>query len=107
MRGVAWLCVRLVLLAGLLGAAAVPCLAAEGTTAAGPIGGNDIRSAILPPPGLYGGLIGLDSHVPEVVEGTGHPVPGLDAVKLNARIAAPFFVYVPDVKVLGGSIGLI
>lgn len=107
MRGVAWLCVRLVLLAGLLGAAAVPCLAAEGTTAAGPIAGTDIRSAVLPPPGLYGGAIGLNSHVPEVVDGKGKPVQGLDAVDLTARMAAPFLVYVPNVQVLGGSIGLI
>jgi hypothetical protein len=60
---------------------------------------------MLPPPGLYGGIIGLNSHVPEVVDGTGHPVPGLDAVNLDARISAPFLVYVPDVKVAGGSIG--
>jgi len=91
----------------LLGAAAVPCLAAEGTTAAGPIGGTDIRSAELPPPGFYGGAIGLNSHVPEVVDGKGKPVPGLDAINLTARIAGPFFVYVADVKVLDGSVGLI
>src|SRR5262249_19665507 len=82
-------------------------LAAEGTTAAGPNGGNDIRSAVLPPPGVYGGVIGLNSHVPEIVDGRGNPVPGLDAVDLTARIAAPFFVFVPDVKVLGGSVGLL
>jgi hypothetical protein len=98
------------LLAAALGAAlgtAWPCLAAEGTTAAGPIGGTDIRSAVLPPPGLYGGVIGVNSFVPEIVDGTGHPVPGLNAVNLLARLSAPFLVYVPDVKVLGGSIGLI
>jgi len=98
-------CARLALQAALLGAVS-PCLAAEGTTAAGPIAGTDIRSAVLPPPGLYGGLIGLDSYVPEVVDGKGAPVPGLNAVDLTARIAAPFFVYVPDVQVLGGSVGL-
>jgi|SRR6185312_6541898 len=81
--------------------------AAEGPVAAGPIGGTDIRSAALPPPGLYGGVIGLDSSVGEIHDGTGHPAPGLDAVDLNAKIAAPFLVYVPDAKVFGGSIGVL
>jgi hypothetical protein len=106
MHEIGWFCARLVFAAGLVGAGA-PCLAAEGTTAAGPIAGTDIRSAMLPPPGFYGGIIGLNSHVPEVVDGKGNPVPGLDAVDLTARVAAPFFVYVPDVQVLGGSVGLI
>jgi hypothetical protein len=82
-------------------------LAVEGTTAAGPIGGTDIRSALLPPPGLYGGAIGLVSPVHEVRDGTGKPVPGLDAVHLVARIVGPFFIYVPDFKLFDGSIGLI
>jgi hypothetical protein len=97
---------RLLLGVGLAGMA-YPCLAAEGTTAAGPIGGTDIRSAILPPPGLYGGVIGLNSHATEIVDGRGQAVPGLDAVNLTARVAGPFFVYVPDLSVLGGSVGLI
>jgi hypothetical protein len=106
MRVVVAFCMRFLLRAGLVGVA-WPCLAAEGTTAAGPIGGTDIRSAILPPPGVYGGVIGLNSHVPVVVDGTGHPAPGLDAVDLTARVAAPFVVFVPDVKVAGGTVGLI
>lgn len=60
---------------------------------------------MLPPPGLYGGAIGFVSHVPTIVGGDGNPVPGLDAVDLTARIAAPFLLYVPQVQVLGGSIG--
>ena len=36
----------------------------------------------------------------------GTPVPGLDAVDLNAKIAGAFFLYVPDAKVLGGSVGI-
>jgi hypothetical protein len=84
-----------------------PSWAIEGNTAAGPIGGTDIRSALLPPPGLYGGTIGLVSPVHEIHDGTGKPVPGLDAVNLIARIAGPFFVYVPDYKLFGGSVGLI
>jgi hypothetical protein len=84
-----------------------PSLAVEGNTAAGPIGGTDIRSAMLPPPGLYAGAIGLLSPVHDIHDGQGHAVSGLDAVDLIARIAAPFVVYVPDVQVFGGSVGLI
>src|SRR5579864_8561098 len=86
---------------------ASPALAAEGTVAAGPIGGTDIRSALLPPPGLYGGLVGMYSSVSEIHDGSGHPVPGLDAVDLNAKIAGAFFVYVPTVTLFDGSIGLV
>jgi hypothetical protein len=82
-------------------------LAVEGTTAAGPIGGTDIRSAQLPPPGLYGGVIGLISPVKEIHDGGGQPVPGLNAVDLIAKMVGPFFVYVPDLKLWDGSIGLI
>lgn len=83
------------------------CLAVEGPVAAGPIGGTDIRSAILPPPGLYGGIIGERSHVDEVRDGTGKRAPGLDAVDLTAKVAGPFFVYVPNFQVFDGSIGLL
>lgn len=87
--------------------AALPAWAAEGTTAAGPIGGTDIRSAILPPPGVYGGLIGLYSSAGEVRDGSGNPVVGLDAVDLHANVAGGLLAYVPDLKLFGGSIGLI
>jgi hypothetical protein len=100
---VAWLLVVGAAFAGLIS----PSFAVEGTTAAGPIGGTDIRSAMLPPPGLYGGIVGLVSPVKEVHDGRGQPVPGLDAVDLIARMTGPFFVYVPDVKLFDGSIGLI
>jgi hypothetical protein len=83
-----------------------PSLAIEGNTAAGPIGGTDIRSALLPPPGFYAGGAGLVSGVHEIHDGQGNPVPGLDDVHLIARMAGPFFIYVPDYKLFGGSIGL-
>lgn len=83
-----------------------PSNAVEGNTAAGPIGGSDIRSAFLPPPGFYGGAIGLASVVGDIKNGSGETVPGLDAIHLTAKIAAPFFIYVPDFKVFDGSIGL-
>jgi hypothetical protein len=95
-----------ILAASILGLAPEPSQAAEGTTAAGPIGGSDIRSAMLPPPGVYGGVVGLVSHVSTIDGGNGHSVPGLDAVDLTAKIAAPFLLYVPDAQILGGSIGV-
>ena len=67
--------------------ASTSAFAAEGTTAAGPIGGTDIRSAILPPPGVYGAIIGLYSAAGEVDDGMGHPVAGFDAVNLKAEVA--------------------
>jgi hypothetical protein len=81
--------------------------AVEGTTAAGPIGGTDIRSAQLPPPGLYAGIVGLVSPVKQVHDGSGQSVPGLDSVDLIAKVAGPFFVYVPNFRLLDGSVGLI
>ena len=45
--------------------------------------------------------------VREVRDGTGHPAPGLDAVDLNAKVAAPFFVWVPNFRLFDGSLGLI
>ena len=96
------LCIRLCLALSIT-LTALPSWAAEGTTAAGPIGGTDIRSALLAPPGFYGGMAGLYSSVHQVNDGSGTPVPGLDAVDLNAKIAGAFFLYVPDhAKVLGG-----
>ena len=44
---------RALLAAAVMACAAAPLHAAEGTSIAGPIGGTDIRSALLPPPGLY------------------------------------------------------
>jgi hypothetical protein len=85
---------------------APPSWAIEGNTAAGTIGGSDIRSAFLPPPGFWGGAIGLGSVVHDIKDGTGQTVPGLDAINLTATIAAPFFAYVPDFKFFEGSVGL-
>jgi hypothetical protein len=86
---------------------ALPCWAAEGTTAAGPVGGPDIRAAFLPPPGLYGAVISLGSMTPQVRDGSGNPRAGLDAVDIKAITAGIALLYVPDVKLFGGSIGIL
>ena len=88
------------------GFSSLPCWAVEGATAAGPIGGSDIRSAILPPPGLYGGGVALYNSVTQFHDGTGHPAPGLDAVGLSDYVGGAFFLYVPEFKLFDGRIGL-
>lgn len=85
----------------------MPCWAAEGTTAAGPVGGPDIRSAFLPRPGLYGAIVSLGTTTNQVKDGSGNPKAGLDAVNIKAVTAAAALLYVPDVKVFGGSIGFL
>jgi hypothetical protein len=90
------------LVAALLGYAPSAALAVEGSTAAGPIGGTDIRAAQLPPPGLYGGAVFLYAEAHQYLDGQGNVVlPDLD---LTRKRVGPFLFYVPDVQVLGGSI---
>jgi hypothetical protein len=98
--------VRAAFLAAVFTCAANSCLALEGSTAAGPIGGTDIRSALLPPPGLYGGFILFGATAFDFVDGNGKTIPALSAASAHKKLAAPFLIYVPDVQVLGGSIGI-
>ena len=86
-------------------AAQAPASAVEGPTVAGPIGGTDIRSAILPPPGLYGGAFAGVAGTIDFVDANGDTVPIFKNAHLAKQIGAPFLYYVPDVKVFGGSIG--
>ena len=83
----------------------IPLHAAEGPSLAGPIGGTDIRSAVLPPPGLYGGGVALRGEVLDFVDGQGQPIPALTDANIKRTIVAPFIGYVPNINVLGGSIG--
>jgi hypothetical protein len=79
--------------------------AIEGTTAAGPVGGSDVRVALLPPPGFYGGVSFFAGNAPRLVDGNGNDFPGLSP-HFTLKAAAPFFLYVPDVQLFGGSIGV-
>ncbi|WP_172653308.1 SphA family protein [Methyloceanibacter caenitepidi] len=83
-----------------------PAVALEGPTVAGPIGGSDMSSAVLPPPGLYGGLFAAASGTLDFHDGEGHTVPALRDAHLRKQQFGPFFLYVPDVKVLGGAVGV-
>lgn len=84
----------------------LPSIAAEGATAAGPIGGSDIRSALLPPPGIYGGIIGASTAANELKDGAGQNIAALDAVNLRSTVGGAMFLYVPELEVFGGSVGL-
>jgi hypothetical protein len=81
---------------------AVP--AAEGSP--GPVVGSDIRSAQLPPPGLYGGLGLIYGEGHDFFDGSGRLVQALHALHLQRTWALPFLLYVPDVRLFGGSIGI-
>lgn len=83
-----------------------PAFAAEGLTIAGPIGGNDIRSANLPPPGLYGGFLAVGSPAFDFVDDNGNTVPALRTIDLVKYVGGPFLWYVPDVKVASGHVSI-
>jgi hypothetical protein len=86
-------------------ACCAPALAVEGPSAAGPIGGTDLRVALLPPPGLYGGAAVLRVEAFDFVDGQGRPIPALRDAHLARVIGGPFVIYVPDLDVFGGRIG--
>ena len=92
--------------ASIVFAGCAPAFAVEGPTAAGPIGGTDIRSAVLPPPGLYGGMIVAGAEAFNFVDGRGETIPALKDANLRKFLAGPFLYGVSDFKVLGGSFGL-
>ena len=100
-------CVRFLLATAIICCASSSVYAVEGPTAAGPIGGTDIRSAQLPPPGVYAGGILFGATAFDIVDGSGRTIPALSEAHLERKLVAPFFGYVPDVRVLGGSIGLL
>jgi hypothetical protein len=80
-------------------------MAVEGSSAAGPIGGTDIRSAQMPPPGIYGGTIQAYAEAHQYFDGAGNLVPALSGLDLSRIRAGPFLLAVPDIQLLGGSIG--
>jgi hypothetical protein len=90
-------------------AAAVCCasaqaLAVEGSSVAGPIGGTDMRSSLPLPPGLYGGMVFVGAEALQFTDGAGHVIPALSGLKLDRGRAGAFLIYVPDAKVLGGTL---
>jgi hypothetical protein len=99
-------CTLLIVAAAAFCCSSSPLIAAEGSSIAGPLGGTDIRAAQLPPPGLYGGMVLLYAEARKFIDGSGTGVPALDGLRLSRKRAGPFLLYVPDVRVFGGSIGI-
>jgi hypothetical protein len=97
---------RWLLAAALICGSCTSVLAIEGPSTAGPIGGTDIRTALFPPPGLYGGGAALRVEAIDFVDGQGQAIPALRDAHLTRVIGGPFVVYIPDVQVFGGSIGV-
>jgi hypothetical protein len=81
--------------------------ATEGNTVAGPIGGTDMRSAMLPPPGLWGGGVYAYGSGRGFTDGNGDDIPQLSGLDLWRDTVGAFLIYVPPVQVFGGSIGLL
>ncbi|MBI1385252.1 MAG: hypothetical protein GC150_10105 [Rhizobiales bacterium] len=98
---------RLALAALMISSSIAPCLAAEGSSAAGVAGGSDLGSALLPPPGLYAAGIAAFSQTEDFYDGAGRFVPLLDGLSIDGGVAALAVLYVPDFEVLGGRFGLL
>lgn len=81
--------------------------AVEGSSTAGPIGGTDMRSAMLPPPGLYGGGALFHAEASRFFDGQGRAIPAFDQLRLQRERVGAFLLYVPPTQVMGGAIGLL
>lgn len=80
--------------------------AVEGPSLAGPIGGTDMRSGLLPPPGIYVGTIQLYARTMDFLGRDGKVVPALKDAQLAKVVGGPFIYFVPPTKVFGGSVAL-
>src|SRR5262245_44104365 len=92
----------LILAAAVLGCAPTAARAVEGSSAAGPIGGTDIRTAQVLPPGLYGGAVFLYAEAFKYLDGQGNVV--LPDLELTRKRVGPFLLWVPDLEVAGGRL---
>lgn len=86
---------------------AAPCLAAEGSSAAGVVGGSDIRAALLPPPGFYAVGIAAGSDSQDFYDSHGNKIAALDDLELGGGLAGLALIYVPDFKLLDGHFSLL
>jgi hypothetical protein len=85
-------------------AASAKAHAVEGPTVAGPIGGTDMRSALLPPPGTYFGTLQLVAQTLDFLDQDGNTIPALRDARLTKEVGGPFVYFIPDTKILGGSV---
>ena len=80
--------------------------AVEGPAAAGPIGGTDVRQALPPPPGLYGGTAAVVAQTTRFAGPDGKTIAGLEDAKLTKAVGGPFLFYVPETTVYGGTVAV-
>lgn len=95
---------RILLIAAFLCGMGRASQAVEGPTAAGPIGGTDIRSGLLPPPGVYVGTMQLVARTIDFLDRNGKTIPGLEDAQLTKEVGGPFLYYIPQTKVFGGNV---
>lgn len=71
-----------------------------------PVGGTDLNQALLPPPGLYGGMAALTPPAisPHITDTNGNILPPGEDMKLKAFIGAAGALYVYPWQVFGGSL---
>ncbi len=80
--------------------------AVEGPTVAGPIGGTDMRAAFLPPPGIYFGTLQLVAQTIDFLDKDGNTIPALRDARLTKEVGGPFVYFIPEIRILGGSVSL-
>jgi hypothetical protein len=79
-------------------------LAVEGASLAGPIGGTDIGSGLPAQPGIYIGTVQLYARTMDFLNGSGKVNLELKDAQLAKVIGGPFFDFVPQTKIFGGSL---
>jgi hypothetical protein len=92
----------LILAAAIFVGAPTASRALEGSSAAGPIGGTDIRSAQVLPPGFYGGAVFFYAEAFKYLDGNGNVV--LPNLELTRKRVGPFLLWVPALDVAGGRL---
>ncbi len=97
----------LVLAGAVLVAAREPAIGAERSTVAGPVGNTDIRSALLPPSGLYVSDTSLAGEAIAFHDGYGKTPQGFENPYLTRLVSGVSLAYVPEAQVLGGRVALV
>ncbi len=79
--------------------------ATEGATFAGPTGGSDIRSGLLPPPGTYIGAVFASSGSINFLNSEGDRTSGLENAWQSRQYIDAFVFFVLPGSIAGGSVG--
>ncbi len=82
-----------------------PAWGSESAVQGGPIGGTDIRNALIPPvPGFYLGLADVPAYYRQVNGDNGQKLPGVHDVDVEANIVGGALQYVYPFKLYGGTV---